>query len=163
MIRTLMLSLIASGVSACEQGLFASRPPSPSTEQMMSSPTDISISRVTLLAREEKQLPPGAAPDQNRDIGFASVFLRLKNPTEANAKLIIKKIEIRHAFNGQIQMAQLSPQEILLRPLENAETVFQLTNKTGFSRHNRVKAILTIQTGDTEAVIETNPVEIERL
>lgn len=128
----------------------------------MSSEKNISISEVTLQAREEKKLPLGATPNPNRNIGFASVFIRLENPHEADVNLTIKNIEIRNTSDKKVQMAQSSPQEILLKPLENSEEVFRLTNKTGYSKNNKVKAVITYQIGEQEEIIESKPTEIER-
>lgn len=164
MIRVLILSLIASSTSACKQAFFAHYPQIDlEFEQSVSSKTTLSVSNITLRAREEKLLPPGATPNPNRDIGFASVFLRLENLNLEKAKLIVKKIEIRNTFNHQVQMVDLSPQEIHLRPLENREESFEITNKTGYFKYGQVKALITYQTGDIEEVIESKPVAIERL
>lgn len=131
-------------------------------QSLMSSKKTISISQVTLQAREEKNLPLGATPNSNRDIGFASVFLRLENPQEADVNLTIKNIEIRNISDNKVQIAQSSPQEIILKPLENSEEVFRLTNKTGYSKNNQVKAVITYQIGEQKQVIESKVTEIER-
>jgi hypothetical protein len=131
------------------------------TESSMTSPK-LEVKNVTLLAREEKSPPPGKAPTSNRAIGLASVFLRLENTQEKDINLIIKSIQIQNVGDGRVQMASQSPQEVRLRPLENSENVFHLTNKTGYSGQGQVKAIITYQLGDQVAVIESSPVEVER-
>lgn len=136
---------------------------SPMNEAAMSSLENISIKNITLQAREEKTPPDGVPHQQNRDIGFASVFLRLENAKEEDVSLTVQRIEIRNTSNGNVQLSDSSPQVIRLRPLENSEVVFHLTNKTGYSQHNQVKAVINYTIGDRMQVIESTPVEVERL
>lgn len=131
------------------------------TGSSMTSPK-LEVKNVTLLAREEKSPPPGKAPTSNRDIGLASVFIRLENTQEKDINLIIKSIQIQSVADGSVQMASQSPQEVRLRPLENSENVFHLTNKTGYSGRGQVKAVITYQLEDQVAVIESSPVEVKR-
>lgn len=161
MLRTLTILALAASTTGCGHPLANSSQVSPAMKNAMSSPTSVSIKSVSLIAREEKSLPPGQPPTPNRDIGFASVFLRIENAKEADAKLVIKSIQI--VSNGSVQMASQAPQEILLRPLENSQNEFDLTNKTGYSRPNKVKAVITYQVQDREQVIESSPVEVVRL
>lgn len=128
----------------------------------MTSIDGLLIKSVTLQARDEGSLPIGVTPDPNRDIGFATVFMHLENHTEANVKLTIEHIEIRNTSNGEVQLKMFSPQTIVLHPLEYSEEVFQLTNKTGYSSHNRVKAVINYQVGEQVSTIESAPVEVER-
>jgi hypothetical protein len=129
----------------------------------MSSTANISIKNITLQVREEKTPPDGVPNRQNRDIGFASVFLRLENAKEEDVSLTVQRIEIRNTSDGTVQLSDTSPQVIRLRPLENSEVVFHLTNKIGYSQHNQVKAIVNYTIGDRMQVIESTPVEVERL
>lgn len=131
------------------------------TESSMTSPK-LEVKNVTLLAREEKSPPPGKAPTSNRAIGLASVFIRLENTQEKDINLIIKSIQIQSVADGSVQVASQSPQEVRLRPLENSENVFHLTNKTGYSGQGQVKAVITYQLEDQVAVIESSPVEVKR-
>jgi|ERR671933_143326 dissimilatory sulfite reductase (desulfoviridin) alpha/beta subunit len=133
---------------------------SPVIKTTMPSATDKTIKSITLVAREEKRSPVGVSDQANRDIGFASVFLRLENPKQVDEKLIIQKIEIRKISDGKIQIASQSPQEIYLRPLENSEKVFHLVNKIGYSGKGKVKAIITYQLGNKTYAIESPPVEV---
>lgn len=132
------------------------------SKKNMSSEKNILISEVTLQAREEKNLPSGGQSIPNKEIGFASVFLRLENTQESNVNLIVKNIEIRNTSDEKIQIKKTSPQKINLKPLENSEEVFHLTNKTGYSEKNRVKAVITYQIGEKSQKIESKPIEIER-
>ncbi|HEY9667091.1 MAG TPA: hypothetical protein V6C91_09810 [Coleofasciculaceae cyanobacterium] len=132
-------------------------------ETVISSTANISLKNITLQAREEKTPPDGVPNQPNRDIGFASVFLRLENAKEEDVSLTIQRIEIRNIADGNIQLSDSSPQQIGLRPLENSEVVFHLTNKTGYSQHNSVKAVITYTIGERLQVIESTPVEVERL
>jgi hypothetical protein len=142
--------------------ILACTPHSRLVSQTSMNSQNLEIKTVTLQAREEKRLPTGQAPTANRDIGFASVFLRLENPKEKDINLIIKSIQIQNVSDGSLQMASQSPQEIRLRPLENSENAFHLTNKTGYSGQGQVKAVITYQLGNQEAVIESSAVEVNR-
>ncbi|WP_407897705.1 hypothetical protein [Scytonema sp. NUACC26] len=122
----------------------------------------VQITRVTLLAREEKTLPIGQPPTPNRDIGFASVFLRLENPLEANYQVTIQNIKIINVSNGRSQHFSYSPQKITMRPLENSEQAFHLTNKTGYVGTDKVKAVVTYQIGERVNAMTSAPVEVER-
>lgn len=135
---------------------------SANSDTAMISTTNISIKSVTLLAREERMPPDGASHQQNRDIGFASVFLRLENLKQEDVHLTIRSIEIQNTVDGKVQLVSSSPQEILLRPLENSELAFHLTNKTGYSSLGKVKAVLTYQMGESVGTLESRPVEVER-
>lgn len=135
---------------------------SPMNETAMSSIANISIKNITLQAREEKTPPDGVPDRQNRDIGFASVFLRIENPKEEDVSLTVQRVEIRNTADGAVQLSDSSPQQIRLRPLENSEVVFHLTNKNGYSEHKQVKAVINYRIGDRMQVIESTPVEVER-
>jgi hypothetical protein len=131
------------------------------TNNSMSTHTVNLIKSVTLLAKEEKHPPLGVPQQPNRDIGFASVFLRLENQKTENVELIIQKIEIRNVSNGRIQMVSQQPEKIHLHPLENSENAFQLTNKTGYGGQKKVQAVITYQLGSQIYVIESEPVEVD--
>ncbi len=162
--RFLIASLLAISATACTHAVLSSALQSSLDEKkIMTSTANLTLSIVNLQAREEKRLPIGASPNPNRDIGFASVFLRLENAKENGVSVTIQRIEIRNAANGSVQMSSTSPQEVGLRPLENSELAFHLTNKTGYSNdNNSVKAVIIYQVGDQEGVIESNTVEIQR-
>lgn len=163
MYKIFIVFTITTLIESCSFRVFPENPNSQvSLQNLMFSTENILISEVTLQAREEKKLPSGANPNPNRDIGFASVFVRLENPQESNVKLTIKNVEIRNTYDNKVQIAQSSPQEIILKPLENSEEVFRLTNKTGYSKNNKVKAVITYQIGEQEEIIESKPTEIER-
>jgi hypothetical protein len=142
--------------------ILACAPRVPPVSTMSMTSQDLQIKSVTLSAREEKRQPIGQALTPNRDIGFASVFLRLENPKQKDVNLIIKSIQIQNISDGSLQMISQSPQEIRLRPLENSENAFHLKNKTGYSGLGQVKAVITYQVGDQVAIIESNPVEVNR-
>ncbi|WP_408019904.1 hypothetical protein [Scytonema tolypothrichoides] len=122
----------------------------------------VQITQVNLLAREEKRLPVGQQPTPNRDIGFASVFLRLENPQEANYQITIQKIKIVNVSNGQSQNFSYSPQKITMRPLENSEQAFHLKNKTGYVGTDKVKAVVIYQIGEQVNTMTSAPVKVER-
>ena len=159
----LLLFAITTLVASCQPQIFSDKIETQASRQkIMSSQANILISPIILQAREEKSLPSGATPKANRDIGFASVFMSLENLQEVDVELTINKIEIRNTADNRLQIAQSSPQKIVLKPLEKSEEVFHLTNKTGYSKNNKVKAIITYQIDDQVEVIESKPTEIER-
>ena len=113
--------------------------------------------------------PKGVRPQPNRDIGFASVFLRIENTKEENTILTIKNVEIRNASDGTVQAFSRPPQEIhsipeeiRLTPLANAEIGFHFTNKTGYLGQDKVRAIVTYQIGEQVSVVMSDPVEVNR-
>ena len=120
------------------------------------------IKKVTLIAREQNLPPLGVPVNPQRNIGFASVFVRLENPKQTLVTIKILKIEIRNLSSGQLQDFQQPPKEIQLKPLENSELVFQLTNKTGFTAKDKVQAIVTYNIGEQRNIIESQFVEINR-
>lgn len=141
---------------------FASSPRILLSSHSYMSSKNVKIKSITLLARQETSPPLGIPSASNRDMGFASVFLRLENSSEQNTKLIIQKIEIRNASDEKVQKFSQQRQEIHLHPLENSENAFHLTNKTGYVGHDRVKAVITYKVGFQVSVIESDPVNVKR-
>lgn len=172
MVRLLLLLALGT-IAACSNSPFRyvnHLPKDPVVETIMQSSTDVDIRSITLLAREERMPPKGIRPQPDRDIGFASVFLRIENRrAEEDATLIIRNIEIRNVADNTIQVFSRPPQEIhpipeeiRLTPLANAEISFHFTNKTGYVGEDKVKAVVTYQIGDRIAVMESEPVEVNR-
>lgn len=128
----------------------------------MPSQTDIFIKQITLIAKEEKRPPLGIPEKGERNIGFASVSLRLENTQEEKVIILIKSIEIRNIIDGKPQDFNWSTQEISLKPLENAEVMFDLTNKTGYIGQDKVKAIVVYEIGDKVHSIESEAVEVKK-
>jgi len=120
------------------------------------------VKKVTLVAREENLPPLGVPIDPQRNIGFASVFLRLENPQLTPVTVTVTKVEIRNLSNEELQSFQHSPQEIQLKPLENSEVVLQLTNKSGYIGRDQVKAIVTYEIAEKTSIIESTAVEVGR-
>ena len=120
------------------------------------------VKKVILIAREENLPPLGVPIDPQRNIGFASVFLRLENPQVTPVTVTVTKVEIRNLSNEELQSFQQSPQEIQLKPLENSEVVLQLTNKSGYIGRDQVKAIVTYKIAEETNIIESEPVEVSR-
>lgn len=161
-IGLLISAFLVTFLASSSTTILAGNPRTRIAAESSMTSSNLEIKIVTLLAREEKSPPPGKAPTSNRDIGFASVFIRLENTQEKDTNLIIKSIKIQSVADGSLQMASQYPQEIRLKPLENSENAFHLTNKTGYSRQGQVKAVITYQLGDQVSVIESSPVEVER-
>ncbi|MCU0536774.1 MAG: hypothetical protein MUD14_23035 [Hydrococcus sp. Prado102] len=157
------LFIIAIALTACSYSF------NPYTQKVssipasnMSSQTDTFIKQITLVAKEEKRPALGIPQKSERDIGFASVFLRLENSKEEKVNLLIKTIEIRHLTDAKSLNFNWSIQEISLKPLENSEVVFDLTNKTGYIGQDKVKAFVTYQIGEQVHSVESEAVEVKR-
>lgn len=162
--KTSTLLILALTITAC------SFLPANAKNQKVSQPIkaampanqDILIKSVTLISREQKTPPLGVAKKPNRDIGFASVFLRLENKLLDNVTVSIKSIEIRNVGDGKVQNFHQPPQEIHLKPLENSEIVLHLTNKTGYFGHQQVKAVVTYQIKEQVTVIESQGFAVDK-
>jgi hypothetical protein len=122
----------------------------------------ITVKDIHIVAREQRKTPIGKPSQSNRDIGFATVFLTIENLKQKPARLVVQKIQIRDAENVIVPMDARTPQEIILKPLEQSITDFHLTNKIGYSTHYPVKAVVTYQFDQQTHTIESNLVEIER-
>jgi hypothetical protein len=121
--------------------------------------TDL-LKKVTLIAREQKLPPLGVPADPQRNIGFASVLIRLENPQETPVTVTITKIEIRNSSDGQLQDFTQTPRVIELKPLENSELAFQLTNKNGYIGKDKVKAIVSYEIENQSRAIASEAVEV---
>ncbi|MBW4504933.1 MAG: hypothetical protein KME64_00205 [Scytonematopsis contorta HA4267-MV1] len=164
MIKELTLLTFATSAFLCGCTSLANSAQSPITpENTMSGTNNIIIKSLTLMAREEKLPPLGQPPKPNRDIGFADVFLTLENPKEANATLVIEKIQIQDVTSSSLQLVSQKPQVISLGPLENSVNDFHLTNKIGYTTRGQVKAIVTYRINDQVQVIQSSPVDIKGL
>jgi hypothetical protein len=164
MIKELTLLTFATSAFLCGCTSLANSTQSPITpENTMSGTNNIIIKSLTMMAREEKLPPLGQPPKSNRDIGFADVFLTIENTKEASTNLVIEKIQIQDIINGKLQLVKQEPKEINLKPLENSVNDFHLNNKTGYPTRNQVKAIVTYRIGTQVGVIESSPVNVDRL
>lgn len=130
--------------------------------QKNSASANIQVLKVTLLAREEKTPPIGVPVNPHRDIGFASVFIRLANLKESDSEITIQNIKIINLVDAQSQNFSFHPKEIILRPLENSEQVFHLKNKTGYLGKEPVKAIVTYRIGNLIREINSDLTEVQR-
>ncbi|WP_236630661.1 hypothetical protein [Aphanizomenon flos-aquae] len=118
--------------------------------------------KVSLLSQENKLPPLGIPPQRNRDIGFATVFVSLENHQMKNQTVIIENIEVRNISDHKLQSFSFQPKQIELKPLENSVIDIHLTNKTGYSGKDQVKAIITYQVGEEVNKIESQAVEVDR-
>lgn len=107
-----------------------------------------SIHAITLIAEEETLAPLGSSATTHRPIGFASVFLSIENPVEAEYHLIIKSLRVVDTLTGEVLLHQATPQSITLMPLENPTLDVHLTNQTGYGEAHHVKAIARYQVLD---------------
>ncbi|WP_334949428.1 hypothetical protein [Nostoc sp.] len=118
------------------------------------------IKKVTLIARQENLPPLGIPHNPQRNIGFASVFIRLENPQTNSVTIKISQVEIRNLLDGKLQNFQFQYKEIELKPLENSEIVVELTNKSGYTGHDRVKAVVTYHIENQSKTIESEAVAV---
>jgi hypothetical protein len=123
----------------------------------------VQIQKVTLVAREEKNPPRGQPHTPNRDIGFATVFIRSENHKEEDSKITIMNIQIVNVSDSKLQDFKYPQKEIMLHPLENSEQAFEIKNKTGYSGNDQVKAVVTYQIDNQVSSITSEPVTIYRL
>jgi hypothetical protein len=114
------------------------------------------------IATEENLQPLGINTQRDRDIGFASVFIRLENNINSNQVVTIQNLEVVNVNDGKLQPFDFRPQQIHLNPLEYATLDLHLTNKTGYVGQDKVKAIVTYQIGDQVNIAESAPVAIDR-
>jgi hypothetical protein len=157
----LLLLAIASSTASIDLKIY--HPPSILHLQEVAMPASlITVKDIHLDVREERKAPIGRPSQSNRDIGFATVFLTIENLKQESARLVVQKIQIRDAENMAVPMDARTPQEIILKPLEQSINDFHLTNKIGYSTHYPVKAVVTYQFDQQTHTIESNLVEIER-
>ena len=162
LVNILVLLMLVESTNACEFGSTdANNQPSSSSVPIMTNTASL-VKKVTLIAREQILPPLGVPVDPQRNIGFASVFLRLENPQPTPITVTVTKVEIRSLSDNQLQGFQQLPQEIKLKPLENSEIVFNLTNKHGYIGKHQVKAVVTYQVANDSSIIESKPVQISQ-
>ncbi|QSJ15917.1 hypothetical protein JYQ62_29655 [Nostoc sp. UHCC 0702] len=118
------------------------------------------IKKVTLIPRQENLPPLGIPNNPQRNIGFASVFIRLENPQNKSVTVKITQVEIRNFLDGKRQNFTSQHKEIELKPLENSEIVIELANKSGYKGHERVKAVVTYHIGKQSKTIESEAVAV---
>jgi hypothetical protein len=102
---------------------------------------------LSLMAREERLPPLGLPPDPNRDIGFATVMVRLNNPCNVQQTISIDAIEIRCIADQQRQPFTFKPRTLELKPLENSVVDLHLTNTVGFLCNDSVQAVVNVRQG----------------
>ncbi|NJP12415.1 MAG: hypothetical protein HC866_25555 [Leptolyngbyaceae cyanobacterium RU_5_1] len=162
MIKLLVLFAFAANLAACRHTLMAPASIPITPAKPVSSNSRVSLKAVTLIAREERFPPVGESPKRDRDIGFASIFLRLENDTQADATVVIQRIELRGLPDNAVQMVTSVSQTIHLKPLEYAVHAVHLSNKRGYSKQNLVQAVVTYQSNGQVRAIASTPVEITR-
>ena len=69
--------ILAFNLIACHTSIANTNNQISSKETIMNKSHDNLLSRVTLMAKEDRIPPLGIPQNPNRDIGFASVFVRL--------------------------------------------------------------------------------------
>jgi hypothetical protein len=132
------------------------------SNKYMTNSTQLVLTISQFIARQDTSQPTGVSPQNNRDIGRATVFLSLENRQQKNQTVIIKKIEVCNVTDNKLQSFIFQPKQIELKPLENSVLDIHLTNKIGYSGKDKVKAIITYQIGKQVNKIESEPVEVDR-
>jgi hypothetical protein len=159
LVNLLTLLMLAESITACGvPSTYANNQPHSSPAPIMTN----LVKKVTLIAREQNLPPLGVPVDPQRNIGFASVLIRLENPLVTPTTVTITKVEIRNLSDGKLQDFPQISQEIQLKPLENSEVVLQLANKSGYAGQDKVKAIVTYKIENQSSIIESDAVEITR-
>jgi hypothetical protein len=162
LVNILALLILAESTTACEvTSTYANNQRSSEPKPIMTNNTSL-VKKVTLIAREQNRPPLGVPVDPQRNIGFASVFVRLENPQANPITVTITNVEIRNLADGKLQNFKQPPQKINLKPLENSEVVFQLANKTGYIGKDKVKVVVIYKIGKKTSIIESESVEISR-
>ncbi|WP_204106579.1 MULTISPECIES: hypothetical protein [Spirulina sp. CCY15215] len=115
-----------------------------------------------LIAKEEVNPPEGGISTPNRDIGFISVFLNLENHLENSQIIGIENIKIFNESDEGLQSFRFEPTSVNLNPLEHSQLVFHLTNKTGFSGQDWVKAVVIYQVGEQSYGTKSEFVEVKK-
>lgn len=158
-----LVLLVATAVSAgCYSIAANSSSTNHSTPEGPMISQAVRINNIILLAKEEKRLIPGGDPSPNRDVGFATVLVQLENLTEQETRLTVKQIQILSTAGGQQQMVSPISEEIRLQPLEQSESDFYLSNRTGYSTEGPVKAIVTFQAGEQTYTADSLPIDVRR-
>lgn len=120
----------------------------------------ISITDVSLIAREQPVPPFGTPIDPNRPIGIASVFLTIQNPLERQQSLTVESVKVVNAGSEQVELVSDTPQQVTLMPLEQRMLDIQLTNHTGYKTKGRMKAIATYRVDNNVHFVESPVVEL---
>ncbi|BAY26377.1 hypothetical protein NIES2100_61920 [Calothrix sp. NIES-2100] len=160
LVNILALLMLVETTTGCGvSSTYANNQPDSSPTLIVANNTNL-LKKVTLIAKEQKLPPLGVPIDPQRNIGFASVLIRLENPQETPVTVTITKIEIRNSSDGQLQDFTQTPQVIELKPLENSELAFQLTNKNGYVGKDKVKAIVSYEIENQSRAIASEAVEV---
>lgn len=157
-----LVPVLAIVLPSCYPTIASAPSQTPLPTPTMSTQTHPLIQTVTLLAKEARRPPLGVPHDPNRPIGFASVFLRLSNPDLQERVVQVQRVEIRSQQDQTLQPFHQESKQIRLKPLENSEVVFHLTNQTGYQGQGGVKAIVTYQVGHQTRTVASAVVEVDR-
>ena len=122
---------------------------------LLSNNTAPYISNATLLAQEENVPPIGLSVASNRPIGFASVFLNIRNPIDAKQSLTIRSVEIVNLNSQQVELRLDDDRRVRLMPLEHTTVDIHLTNQTGYSEIAAIQAIITYEAGGQVHVVKS--------
>jgi hypothetical protein len=163
MLKPLALLFGGSLLIACKPMLIPTPPaPTPMPPSTMTHATDITLTNITLQAREELRPPVGSKPQPDRDIGFATLFYQFENHREADQAVTIDQVQIQNAHSGRIYMQTEAPQTLHLRPLEISANDVHLNNKTGFAGAGQVRAVITYTLAGRQETLTTEPITYSR-
>ncbi|MEH2412925.1 hypothetical protein [Nostoc sp.] len=162
LITFIALLVVAGSINACAIPATHAQSQTHSASKHKTAMTNNNslIKKVTLIARQENLPPLGIPHNPQRNIGLASVFIRLENPETNSVTVKISQVEIHNLLDGKLQNFQSQYKEIELKPLENSELVVELTNKSGYTGHDRVKAVVTYHIENQSKTIESEAVAV---
>lgn len=115
-----------------------------------------------LIAKEEINSPTGGIYHSDRDIGFISIFLNLENHHTVSQNVEIQNVEIYNGSSQPLRSFVFEPRAVTLNPLEHSQLVFHLSNKTGFSEQEQVKAIVLYKVQEQNYTIESELVQVKK-
>ena len=108
---------------------------------------------------DRRLTPPGASPNPNRPVGFASLSFTFENKTEQTLTLKLQAIEVRAVDSKRLLMS-LPARDLILKPLEIAPQRYQLSNQEGYGNVDKVEALVIYQLDGQSYTMRSAPVNI---
>jgi hypothetical protein len=118
---------------------------------------------VSLAAREDTLPPLGIPPKPDRDVAYATVFVKLANQRDTHQSVTLQALVIRSEPEQQHEPFAFTPRTVELKPLEHVLVDIHLRKPTVFLAKERVRAIVRFQVGrESVATVVSEAVAIER-
>jgi hypothetical protein len=162
MARLSLLLFASALLLACSSPHLFSQPIT--SEKTMLSTTGIAIKPITLTAREERRLPAGLKPTNDRDRAFATVFIEFENTSPNRTKIVqIQQVQVRKPFDLRSQLSLPQPLTMTLQPLEVSAQSIHLHDRALFHGWgDRVQAVVTYQIDGKTFTATSEAVAIEQ-